>query len=180
MKLDARMFALVGFLSVIASTDDSLASLPSTRRPLVRPECDNTPLPDPASAVQTMAVHEAIANYLLDPRAKPRFTCRSQRMQYIGTRAEDEIHVISTYIASNQRHADYVISKSKDSGWGPHGVMKSWWRNGKPQSSEYFCGGTTIDRSPPTTCIRFTASSEGSVRSLTVLPMRNGFGRYLQ
>jgi hypothetical protein len=141
MKLDARMFALVGFLSVIASTDDSLASLPSTRRPLVRPECDNTPLPDPASAVQTMAVHEAIANYLLDPRAKPRFTCRSQRMQYIGTRAEDEIHVISTYIASNQRHADYVISKSKDSGWGPHGVMKSWWRNGKPQSSEYFCGG---------------------------------------
>src|SRR5688500_4737342 len=124
MKLTARMLALVCLLSGVAVTGDADATTRAIRRPLVPPKCDNTPLPDPAGTFRTMPVHEDIAEYLLEPRAKPRFTCRSQRMQYIGTRAEHEIRVISTYIASNQRHADYVMSKSKDSGWGPHGVMK--------------------------------------------------------
>ena len=104
------------------------------------PRCVDTPAPDPAIRVELMPVHEAIGHYIGFELAPARFTCTTESFEYRGERTSERLRIVSNYRGTRQVHAEVTfVYYEPERNFKREGVMRSFWRNGQPQSLEYFC-----------------------------------------
>jgi hypothetical protein len=109
------------------------------------PQCVDTPVPDPAIRIELMPVHEAIGHYIAYEEAPAKFTCTTASFEYRGERTGERLRIVSRYRGTRQVHADVTFGHDeKENNYKREGVMRSFWRNGRPQSLEYFCHGFPV------------------------------------
>jgi hypothetical protein len=111
-------------------------------------KCEDTPIPDPVTQFESLPVHvklaEQVTNYNQPHNA--RFSCQSKQFKYTAIRDNEQVQVVSTYKKNGHPHAKYlaVINKRISGKNGKHGVLSTFWSDGKKQSIEYFCDGFAV------------------------------------
>ena len=111
-------------------------------------KCEDTPAPDPVAKVETLPFHvklaDKVTNYNQPKNA--RFSCQSEQFKYTAIRDGEQVQVVSTYKQNGKPHAKYLaLRNSKLSGkYEKHGVLNTYWSDGKKQSVEYFCNGFAV------------------------------------
>jgi hypothetical protein len=111
-------------------------------------KCEDTPAPDPVAKVETLPFHiklaDKVTNYNQPKNA--RFSCQSEQFKYTAIRDGEQVQVVSTYKQNGKPHAKYLaLRNSKLSGkYEKHGVLSTYWSDGKKQSVEYFCNGFAV------------------------------------
>lgn len=96
-----------------------------------------------------MPVHQKFVDY---PNYWPyhgpsnRITCQSRKFKYEGVQTGDTLKVVSHYRENGHIHAEYLaFNDRKISGlYRKHGILRSFWPNGLPQATEYFCNGFPV------------------------------------
>jgi hypothetical protein len=123
---------------------DEISELPIYSLPSRKPECKDPPPLDPVVNVESLPTHQRITTYLMDERTRPRFSCTSATLVYVGTRDTEGIRVVSKYRAGGRVHAETYAGGAGSVGNRRHGVVRIQRRDGSTQALEYYCRGFEV------------------------------------
>lgn len=109
-------------------------------------ECEDSPIPDPITQFESLPQHIILLEVVTTYNAPDHATCTSKNITYEAIKTNDSAKVISRYKSNGKTHAEFYAAKNnKISGkYLKHGIIKSFWSNGKQQAVEYYCDGFAV------------------------------------